>query len=115
MEETRVRELFAVIDAERWDRLGEFFATDAVYERPGIAPLEGLERIVCFYTDERVIASGTHHVEQVVVSGGAGASWGSVDCVLKDGSQATERFADAYLFSDGKISLRRSHFFRPAV
>lgn len=115
MDERTIRDLFATIDATRWERLDAFFAPGAVYERPGLDPLVGLERILRYYREERIIVSGRHHIEQVVVGDDAGACWGRVECVLRDGSEADERFADVYLFSAGRIKLRRSHFYRPAV
>lgn len=115
MDEARIRELFTAIDAERWDRLPAFFDPEAVYERPGVEPLEGLGRLLRFYREERAIVQGRHLLEQVVTRDGAGACWGRIECVLRDGSEHDERFADVYLFRGGRILLRRSHFFRPAV
>jgi hypothetical protein len=115
MDEPRIRELFAVIDAARWDDLAAFFVGEVVFERPGYEPIVGLDALLRFYREERIIVTGKHFVEQVVTSTAAGACWGRIECVLRDGSRAEERFADTYLFDGGRISHRRSHFFRPAV
>ncbi len=85
------------------------------YERPGYEPLVGYERVKKFYREERVIASGTHFLEGVVVNDDSGACWGRFVGVHKNGSAIDERFADAYTFENGKIRTRKSYFFRPAV
>jgi ketosteroid isomerase-like protein len=88
-----VGRLFQVVDSRMWDELGEVFADDAVYERPGYPALEGLDRIRHFYEHERIIASGA----------------------AKDGAPLDEGFADTYLVRDGKIAYRRTYFYRPAI
>lgn len=113
--EARVRELFARIDDCDWEGLAELFDAEAVYERPGYAPLVGLPRLVQFYRRERQVASGKHELEGVVVDNDAAASWGGMRGTLKDGARADVRFAEIYLFAGGKIKLRRSYFFTPAV
>ena len=106
---------FQAIDAGDLESLPRFFHRDIVYERPGYDPLVGLDAVMHFYRTRRVIASGKHQVEGIVVEGDAGASWGRFAGARKDGSAIDERFADVYTFTDGKVRTRRSHFFRPAV
>lgn len=115
MTEAEIRKMFAVIDACDWDALGGFFHRDVVYERPGHDPIVGLAPLLRFYRDVRAVVYGEHHIEQIVLQADAGACWGHGEFVLRDGSAWSERFADVYLFTDGKIKMRRSHFFRPAV
>lgn len=115
MTETEVRKMFADIDACHWDALPNYFHLQVVYERPGLEPIVGLGGLLRFYRQERAVVYGEHHIEQVVIQPGAGACWGHGEFVLRDGTTPSERFADVYLFTEGKISMRRSHFFRPAV
>jgi ketosteroid isomerase-like protein len=115
VQETQIREMFRKVDGSEWGALPEFFHADIVYERPGYSPLVGLERVLRFYREERVIACGKHSIDRVVVGDGAGACWGRLEGTLKDGSPTDERFADVYLFEGGKIRSRRSFFFRPAI
>jgi ketosteroid isomerase-like protein len=110
-----IQHLFQSIDTQQWDKLPRFFTPEVTYERPGYDPLVGLEQMLHFYRMVRVIASGTHTLEQVVSDEGRGACWGRFVGVHKDGSPLDERFADVYTFADGKIATRRSYFFRPAV
>ena len=112
---TRIAELFRAIDAHDWEALESFFHPDIVYERPGYAPLTGIERLLDFYQHERILASGNHYIEQIVIEEDHGACWGRFVGVKKDGSAADELFADVYSFEQGKIKTRRSYFFRPAV
>jgi hypothetical protein len=110
-----VRALFQTIDSKEWDSLQRFFCEDMIYDRPGYEPLVGYERVKQYYRQERVIASGTHFLEGVVTNDDRGACWGRLIGTHKNGSEIDEKFADAYTFVNGKISRRRSYFFRPAV
>jgi branched-chain amino acid aminotransferase len=113
--ENFVVELFRRVDSRDWEGLRESFAPDAVYERPGYEPLVGLERLLHFYREERVIAAGEHRLEHVVIDGDTAACWGRFVGIHKNGSPIDERFADCYTLEDGRIKTRRSFFFRPAV
>jgi len=108
-------ELFRAVDSYQWEKAMSLFHPDINYERPGYPPLIGIQRLRQFYQNERVLASGEHHIEHIVVSGDSGACWGRFVGMKKDGSDVDELFADVYGFEDGKIKTRRSYFFRPAV
>jgi len=110
-----VKRLFESVDSRDWDGLCDAFCDDVVYERPGYAPLVGLDRVLQFYREERVIASGRHELEHVVGDEGSGACWGRFVGIHKNGSGLSERFADVYTFERGKIKTRKSYFFRPAI
>jgi ketosteroid isomerase-like protein len=110
-----IQELFHTIDARDWDSLPRFFSRDVVYERPGYEPLSGHEQLLHFYRNVRVIESGTHSLERLVLDDTCAACWGRFVGHHKNGSAIDERFADVYTFRDGKIATRRSYFFRPAV
>lgn len=110
-----VLRLFALVDRRAWDQLHEVFAPDVVYHRPGYAPFVGLEAVVTFYRDVRVIALGEHKLERVVANSTTGACWGRFVGQRKDGGSVDELFADAYEFVDLRIARRQSFFFRPAT
>ncbi|MFI5616752.1 nuclear transport factor 2 family protein [Streptomyces sp. NPDC051567] len=110
-----VARLFQVIDSRRWDLLGEVFAPDAVYERPGYPALEGLDRIRHFYEHERVITSGAHEVGHVTSGPGAVACWGRFRGADRAGTPLDEGFADTYLVHDGRIGHRKTFFYRAAI
>ncbi len=107
--------MFRAIDDARWEALTDFLDDDVIYERPGYPRLVGSDRVRHFYEVERMIASGTHTIEHIVIAGHHGACWGELVGLSKTGSEIAERFADVYEFANGKIKTRRSHFFRPAV
>lgn len=113
--DTIVHRLFDAIDSRQFDRLPELFDDQCVYERPGYEPFEGMERLDRFYRHERVIASGKHHLEGVVVGDTQAACWGRFIGVHRDGTPIDEAFADTYQLTDGRIRHRKSFFFRPAV
>ena len=110
-----ISDLFQAVDSNDWNAMSRIFHADVTYERPGYEPFVGRERVLQFYSQERVIASGKHQLEQVVFDHDQGACWGRFVGLKKDGSEVDERFADVYCFEDGKIKSRRSYFYRPAV
>lgn len=110
-----IRDLFRVVDARDWDSMQTFFCQDVTYERPGYDPIIGFENLLHFYEHVRVIASGRHELEQIMIDGQRGSCCGRFLGVNKAGVPLDERFADMYLFENGKIKQRRSYFFRPAV
>ena len=109
-----VLELFRKIDARDWDALPASFCDDVVYERPGYEPLEGVARLMKFYREERVIASGEHRLERIVADGESAACWGRFVGLHRDGSAIDERFADVYTLENGRIKTRRSYVVRPS-
>ncbi|MDT5270737.1 MAG: hypothetical protein QOH49_2923 [Acidobacteriota bacterium] len=110
-----VQQLFDAIDSSNWEALEKLFHPEVVYERPGYDPFSGRERVMRFYREERILASGRHKLESVVLDGENGACWGRFVGFKKDGAAVDERFADVYSFDEGRIKARRSYFFRPAV
>lgn len=110
-----IRTYFDAVDANDFDRVLEQFHADVVYERPGYPPLEGKERLRRFFTEERVIATGHHDVEGIVVEGEQVTAWGAFAGTSHTGVALSERWCDVYRFRDGRIDQRRTYFFRPAV
>lgn len=115
MSEQIIRDLFRVVDARDWDAMRPFFCDDVVYERPGYEAIVGLGNLLDFYQNVRIIASGTHQLEQIVIDDTRGSCWGRFVGINKEGISLDERFADVYVFQNGKIKQRRSYFYRPAV
>jgi uncharacterized protein len=110
-----VGQLFQIVDSKDWDALPGVLADDLIYERPGYAPLVGLEQVLHFYRAVRVIDSGEHQLDKIVTANLCGACWGRFVGQRKDGAPVDERFADTYIFEKGKIRRRYTYFFRPAV
>ncbi len=110
-----IRTYFDAVDANDLDQVLEQFHTDVVYERPGYPQLEGKQRLRHFFTEERVIATGRHDVEGIVVEGEQATAWGAFTGISRTGSALSERWCDVYWFRDGRIERRRTYFFRPAV
>jgi ketosteroid isomerase-like protein len=111
--ESTIRNLFSVIDAGSWERLGDVIAVEAVYRRPGSEPMKGLARIAHFYEHERTIASGVHGITDVLVVDQQSACWGRLRGHLVDGRPVDLEFADVYRLVDSKIVERTSYFFTP--
>jgi ketosteroid isomerase-like protein len=111
----RIEGMFAAIDARDWTALPTFFHPAMVYERPGYEPFAGRDRIMRFYREERVILRGRHTLDGTIAENDRAAAWGRIEAVHTDGRPIALGFADVYLFEQGTIILRRSHFFVPAV
>jgi ketosteroid isomerase-like protein len=110
-----VAALFEVVDGRLWADLDTVFAEDCVYHRPGYEPLVGLARIRRFYQEERIIASGRHQVVGVLGEGGSMACWGRFQGLSHSGQAIDEGFADAYRVQAGRITDRRTYFYRAAI
>lgn len=110
-----VESYFQCVDANDFDRLVHLFTVDTVYERPGYEPILGREALRSFYAQDRVIASGQHHIDQVVVEGDWACAWGSFSGRSRSGAELREKWCDVYRFLGAEICHRRTHFFRAAV
>lgn len=111
----RIHRMFEVIDGCDWPRLGEFFTRDCVYDRPGYAMIEGLDRLTAFYRDERIIASGRHRIAEHFTGANGLIVTGDFTGRLRNGNDAYVEFADCYAFAGDLIRRRRTYFFTPLV
>jgi len=115
MSKALILDYFHAVDSHDITTLLKIFHPKIIYERPGYLPFVGLDQLRHFYEHERVLSSGEHKIEQLIVEGHMGASCGRFVGVRKDGSTVDERFADIYTFDSGRIRTRTTYFFRPAV
>ncbi|MEB3279241.1 MAG: nuclear transport factor 2 family protein [Lyngbya sp.] len=107
--------LFETIDSSDWKLLVNHFDKDIIYERPGYSVIIGIDKLLHFYQQERVIAFGKHQIEHIVCEDKFGSCWGQFIGTHKNGSPINESFSDVYSFEQNKIITRRSYFFRPAI
>ncbi|RSS51761.1 nuclear transport factor 2 family protein [Streptomyces sp. WAC07061] len=111
-----VRDYYRQVDAGDIRGLVDLFAPDAQYLRPGYEPIVGHEGLERFYSEERVIESGLHRLEQLIVSGQHVAVHGEFRGRLKNGQDTSLRFADFFTLTDsGLIADRQTFFDSPAV
>lgn len=110
-----VRTVLTVIDARDWSTLATLVTPDVVYDRPGYPTLCGAPELMNFYRHVRVIARGQHRLDSLLTNERTGFCWGHFEGVARDGDPIAEIFADWYQFEDGKISRRRTFFYRPAI
>lgn len=114
--EGRTRLYYELVDADDVEGVLGWFADDAVYHRPGYAPMEGRPALAAFYGGERVIESGRHVLDEVIVAGVKVAVRGRFEGTLKDGSGAVVGFADFIVYdAEGRAAQRRSYFEVAAV
>ncbi|WP_462419028.1 nuclear transport factor 2 family protein [Kytococcus sp. Marseille-QA3725] len=113
--EAAVRSYYEAVDADDVERLVGLFTPDATYERPGYEPFVGHEALRAFYTGDRVIESGEHTLDTLLVDGDQVAVHGRFEGTLKDGSAAAVRFADFYVLDDEARFSRRTTFFHAAA
>jgi len=112
---TLVHDLFRIIDGREFDRLPEVCHEDVVYERPGYEPIRGIDELIHFYREVRIIARGEHHLTAVLLDEGHAACWGRFEGVHRNGTDLGVDFADTYVLEDGRIRHRKTFFFKPAV
>lgn len=114
--EARTRHYYERVDADDVDAVLDWFADDAVYHRPGYDPMEGRAALADFYGGGRVIASGSHTLDDVLLDGRRVAVRGVFAGALKDGSLVRLGFSDFITYDEaGRAVERRSYFAQPAV
>lgn len=110
-----VHTILTVIDAKDWSRLATLVTPDIVYDRPGYSTLCGATEFLRFYTHTRVVAEGQHQLDSLLTDERIGFCWGRFEGVTRAGEPIAEIFADWYEFQGGRISRRRTFFYRPAI
>ena len=102
---------YRTVDTGAPEDVVALFATDAVYRRPGYAPLVGSEELLAFYAGRRVIASGRHTVDRLLVDADTAAVQGSFRGILRDGEAVALRFADFFRIDEGGLIAQRDTYF----
>ncbi|WP_019633386.1 nuclear transport factor 2 family protein [Actinomadura atramentaria] len=105
------RRYYALVDAQEVDALVALFHPAVRYERQGTPEIVGIDALRRFYEGERVIASGSHHLEQVLADGDWVAVRGRFDGVLRDGERVEVRFTDWWHFDRAGLVDRRESLF----
>ncbi|MCF3122468.1 nuclear transport factor 2 family protein [Streptomyces arenae] len=107
---------YELVDRNDIPGLVSLFTADAVYERPGYPPLNGIAELERFYRQDRVIESGKHALREIVVDGELIAVHGDFEGRLKNGKDVAVRFADFFRVGpDGRFRRRDTYFFSPQV
>ncbi len=68
-----------------------------------------------FYREVRIIGSGRHRIERLVVGQEIGACWGRFVGASRDGKPLDERFADVYELARRAGRAPHGYFFRSAI
>ena len=110
-----ISSMLAVIDRRDWGDLVDLVTDDVVYHRPGCPPIEGVDAFVAFYRRRCIVASGRHAVDRCVEADGQAFCWGRFDGMSHSGVPLNEIFADWFEVRDGRVSRRRTFFYRPAI
>ena len=113
--EAHVRRYYTLVDADDVDGVLSIFAPDGVYRRPGYDPMRGHAELREFYSGERVIASGRHTINDLLVDGDKAFVRGSFEGVLKDGSKASLEFSDFFHVGVNGLVVERQSFFSVAA
>lgn len=103
------------IDRQDLDSALACFAPDAVYRRPGYAELTGIDAIVAFYREQRIISAGRHNIESVIENADEVAVRGSFRGRSRTGAPLAVRFADFWRFTDRRVVERNTYFDAVAV
>lgn len=110
------RRYYRAVDAGDVEGVLAWFAEDAVYHRPGYEPMRGRETLRAFYGSARLIESGSHRLDQLLVQGRSTAVRGVFTGLLKDGSHVAIGFSDFVDYDEAGLAVeRRSYFDVPGV
>lgn len=110
-----IQSYFRIVDAREFEDLRTIFHEKIVYERPNYKPIQGIDSLVHFYKHVRVLVSGTHTVEGLIIDGNQCACWGRFVGEHRNGKPVDVRFADIFHVEDARIIKRITYFYRPAV
>ena len=110
-----VRSYYAFADAGDLEGILSIFRDDAVYERPGLAPMNGREALRAFYAGPRLVKSGAHTLERVVTHDDIAIAQGELNGELQSGESIRARFVDVYEISDGLVKTRTTYFFSALI
>jgi hypothetical protein len=77
MSKDLVLKLFTIIDHHSWNELPSVFSKDIIYDRPGYETIEGIEKIIEFYSKIRAISSGSHNLNVILCENDQCACWGN--------------------------------------
>src|SRR5699024_12545039 len=88
-----VKRYYTTVDAGDADATSALFAADASYDRPGYPTMVG-QQITDFYHGERVIDSGAHSLQEILVDGDRASSRGVFNGRLKDGRSEERRVGE---------------------
>lgn len=91
------------------------FSTEAVYYRPGYPPMVGQEDIKMFYSKERIISSGKHSIDSILIAGNNAACRGSFVGIGRLGENLKIDFADFFTYENSHITSRTTYFFSPGI
>lgn len=105
-----VRRYYSCVDDADVDALLALFDPDAVYERQGTPTITGMAELRRFYTQDRVIDSGEHTLDAVLVGTDWVAVRGVFNGVLKTGEDVAIEFTDWFHLSGELIDKRQSLF-----
>lgn len=110
-----VQAYYAAVDAGDLERLLAMFHPAVEYHRGGYPPIRGAHELRHFYQEVRVIASGRHRVDAVLVDGDRAAVRGSFAGTGRDGRELAVQWADFFTLVDGLIHRRYTYFLAPGV
>jgi ketosteroid isomerase-like protein len=114
LEET-VRRYYRTVDSLGSDATVALFSENAVYRRPGYDAICGRAALTDFYGGVRVIASGHHTVDDILIDGDRAAVRGRFHGVLRDGEEVDVGFADFLHYEADLIADRTTYFYQPSV
>ena len=110
-----VRRYYETVDSLGAEATVALFTEDATYRRPGYDVIEGREALTRFYGGERVIVSGRHTIDEIVVEGRRAAVRGRFHGELRDGTHVEVGFADFMHYEGDLIADRTTYFYQPSV
>lgn len=111
-----VRRCYELVDENRLEDLLSLFSEDTIYRRPGYEPLQGKGVLRHFYSVEREIYEGQHHIHQIMIDGRSVAVEGHFVGLLKSGIGVTVRFAEFFQLSQEKLIARHeTYFYVPSI
>ncbi len=101
---------YKAVDAKDLKTLFSIFDENIVYKRPGYETINGMDEFKKFYEEHRIIQSGQHKINRIIIDGNSAVVQGSFSGTLKDGRSIKTEFVDVMDFLNDKIIKRHTYF-----
>lgn len=108
--EQLVRRYYELVDAGDTEALLRLFSDDVHYQRQGTPDLIGIDAMRRFYEHDRLIDSGRHTLDELLVGREWVAVRGTFRGWLRSGEAVTLQFTDWHHVVEGRIDRRESFF-----
>ncbi len=110
-----VFKLYEVVDSENWNEFHDIFDENVVYKRPGYPRFNGLDELINYYKNDRIISRGKHEIINLVSADNKIVVYGLFKGNSKTGEELELEYSDYFELCENKLNYRKTYFHTPLV